>query len=1224
MFEHEHNRLIDDIQTTLNANPALRADYQATHLLGTTNISFGFGERLFQASRFVTEMEYQHLVFEEFGRKVQPLIDPFRTYHTEVNPAITAEFAHAVYRFGHSMLDDTIPRKNLDGTTNDIELLDAFLNPAAFKDVPAADLATVGGDMGAAGAGSVIMGLSDQTGNELDEFIAETLRNNLLGLPLDLGAINITRARSEGIPPLNDVRRQIFAATNDGSLAPYTSWYDFGSGIKHPESLVNFVAAYGTHPSILAETTMAGKRAAARAIVDPLPADTPPADAAAFMFGTDAWENSGTGVTTTGVDGIDLWMGGLAERTNLFGGLLGPTFNYVFEEQMTDLQNGDRFYYLFRTPGMNLRPQLEGNSFAELIMRNTTAHSLKADSFATADCKFELANLNGTAAYFAANGSVVADDPASECNETQLLTRVPSGRIEYKPVNSVDVPGINGQSVYNGTAGADLVKAGNDNDTILGNDGDDRLEGYSGDDVTIGGNGNDIITDFGGDDIPKGGPGNDAIDGGPGLDIVMGGDGNDFTNGGLNDNQTFAGAGTDFVMAGAGADAVFGDAGDDWIQGGSGQDLLQGDHGAPFFDDPAQTAPGNDVFVGQVGENDNDAEGGDDLMAQYPAVDRNAGAGGFDWAFHQYDTVGADDDMAINNFLAGVPIQIVVNRDRWQEVEADSGSAFNDLIKGTEDAPIDVAGAGFTGCNAIDQAGIDRIAGLSRIMPPLTVNPAAMIAASAPGTCPVTGNVWGAGNILLGGAGSDTIEGRGADDIVDGDHAINVRISVRDALGAEIGSTDLMEHTAITGNFGPGTNLMTLSQAVFAGLVDPGNLAIVREMLPLTGAGNTNTAADCAAASPVNCDVAVFTGARAEYAIARNANGSITVDHQGGVDGIDTLWNIERLRFSDTTILTTAIGPVAPATAVVTPAGNVGFGIVTVGTVAPRTVTVTNTGGGTTTITGATITGAQAGQFAILNNGCTTLGAGGSCTIDVSFSPTTASLLRTATLSIATSAGVRNVTMTGTAIAAAVLAQASIAGPTDFGTRRIGEPRTQAIRVTNTGGANLNVTGVVFTGPFTGDRGTCNVAIAPGAQCRINVTFNPNNPIGAKSGTVRLTGNASNTNVTATLTGTSRAAAVAVAALRIVQPPAPTAVRPVNVSLRVSAAATVRVQVRRANGRLVWSKVAKVKKAGASSVRWNLRDAKGKKVKKGSYRFTITVTDASGAKVIVKKSVRVR
>ena len=39
--------------------------------------TFEYGERLFQAARFVTEMEYQHLVFEEFARKVQPAINPF-------------------------------------------------------------------------------------------------------------------------------------------------------------------------------------------------------------------------------------------------------------------------------------------------------------------------------------------------------------------------------------------------------------------------------------------------------------------------------------------------------------------------------------------------------------------------------------------------------------------------------------------------------------------------------------------------------------------------------------------------------------------------------------------------------------------------------------------------------------------------------------------------------------------------------------------------------------------------------------------------------------------------------------------------------------------------------------------------------------------------------------------------------------------------------------------
>ena len=60
--------------------------------------------------------------------------------------------------------------------------------------------------------------------------------------------------------------------------------------------------------------------------------------------------------------------------TNLFGGLLGSTFNYVFQTQLEKLQDGDRLYYLARTPGMNLRTQLEGNSFSEMIQRNTDGH----------------------------------------------------------------------------------------------------------------------------------------------------------------------------------------------------------------------------------------------------------------------------------------------------------------------------------------------------------------------------------------------------------------------------------------------------------------------------------------------------------------------------------------------------------------------------------------------------------------------------------------------------------------------------------------------------------------------------------------------------------------------------------------------------------------------------------------------------------------------------------
>jgi Ca2+-binding RTX toxin-like protein len=792
--------------------------------------------------------------------------------------------------------------------------------------------------------GSIIMGMSDQVGNELDEFVTETLRNNLLGLPLDLATINMARARSEGIPRLNVLRREIFNSTNDGQLQPYVNWVEFGENLKHPESLVNFVAAYGLHPTITAATTVVAKREAARLIVSPNTGEVPPADAAAFMTSTGAWANAGTS-SITGLDNVDLWVGGLAERTNLFGGLLGSTFNYVFEKQLTDLQNGDRLYYLARTPGMNLRAQLEGNSFAELIMRNTNAHSLKADAFATADCKFELKNLAGTAAGFAASGGTVADDPSSDCSETDLLIRMPDGTIKYRARNTVDPAGINGQSVYNGTAGVDRVYGGNDNDTFWGGAGNDIIEGGDGADIALGGEGNDIITDLAGDDVPKGGPGNDAIDAGPGLDIVMGGDGNDFTNGGANINETFAGSGDDFVIAGQGEDAVFGDSGDDWQEGGDQPDLLQGDSGNLFFLDDSQK-PGHDVLIGQGGDDDYDMEGGDDIGVAGPGIEKVAGASGYDWEIGQSDPQPQDADLA----LPILPLDIlqVGVRDKFNEVEALSGANLDDKLRGDDIVPSQRGGGGFIGCDVLDQNGVNRVAGLNRLLPALATPLAGVIAASASKDCPVLSgtNVWGDGNILLGGAGNDTIEGRGADDIIDGDKALSVRISVRNSAGAELGSTDLMENTAKSGTFGAGTTGMTLQQAVFAGLVDPGNLVTVREVTAGTAAPDCSATTPAPTATSVNCDTAVFSGPLSNYSITSVAASgttlaSIRVTQTGAdvvgqkvSDGVDTLRNIELLKFSDQTVPLTV--PNAPTNVSATAsAGATTTGTATVNWTAP-------------------------------------------------------------------------------------------------------------------------------------------------------------------------------------------------------------------------------------------------------------------------------------------------
>ena len=236
VFHSEHNRVAEDIDAMLTATPdaALRNAFRSA-------AGWGYGERLFQAAKFVTEMEYQHLVFEEFGRKVQPAIRVFAAYDETLNGSIVSEFAHAVYRFGHSMLTESVDRVNANGTRNDISLLNAFLNPAEFNDGgPAGQLTN------AQAVGGIVRGMSEQVGNELDEFVTGALRNSLLGLPLDLASINMVRGRDTGTPSLN-AARQAFSAV-DPSLAPYSGWAEFALELRHPGSIVNFIAAYGDSP----------------------------------------------------------------------------------------------------------------------------------------------------------------------------------------------------------------------------------------------------------------------------------------------------------------------------------------------------------------------------------------------------------------------------------------------------------------------------------------------------------------------------------------------------------------------------------------------------------------------------------------------------------------------------------------------------------------------------------------------------------------------------------------------------------------------------------------------------------------------------------------------------------------------------------------------------------------------------------------------------------------
>ena len=833
VFHSEHNRLVEQVKQVVldSADLAFLNQWLITPIaaLPTTPAAIAAlqwnGERLFQAARLPNEMQYQHLVFEEFGRKLLPSLEIFSGYNSTVDPAIMSEFANVVYRFGHSMLNDTVDRIDPGtGVSLPMRLIDAFLNPVAFQDSGAGTKAAVG---------TIANGMVQQVGNEIDEFITESLRNNLVGLPLDLGALNLARGRDTGIPGLNGARRLFYADTGNPALQPYTSWNDFGLNIKHIESFANFIAAYGTHATIVAASTDAARRAAAEALVNGALAGN--LDAQDFLNATGIYAGGSLG----GLENVDFWIGGLAEKLQPFGGMLGSSFAYVFGTQMLRLQNHDRFYYLARTAGLNILTQLEEQSFGDIVSRNSTAVHLPGDVFSTPAYRFEAGRVGTTGA--------ILDDPLTAYNEATLLTRLANGTIRYGGIEHV---------MLGGTAAANSLATGEGDDTIHGDEGNDTLEGGGGNDFIFGGAGDDVITDAFGDDNLKGGDGNDVIVNAGGLDLIFGGDGSDVIFGGVGDAESFAGLGNDFVNAGTGINTVFGNAGDDWIEGGQGADLLQGDNADPFG---TSTLIGHDVLIGD-GNDDYDAESGNDIMFGTPGVNKSWGAWGFDWVTYANSTEIVNADLDINVFL---PPNLAIDLlDRFMEVEGLSGWNGNDILKGR------VLPDPLTETNQVlDAGGIAMIAGLAPVLR---------------GATSFTG-----GDILLGGGGSDIMEGRGGNDILHGDVYLDARIRLLNSDGTvEFAST-----------------INAFQSRLVSGAIRPSQLSIVREIRQ----------------GSAGVDIAVFSGAGADYTVLRNADGSITVTDNrtaaGGLlanDGVDTLWGIELLRFADGDM--TAPAPLGAAT----------------------------------------------------------------------------------------------------------------------------------------------------------------------------------------------------------------------------------------------------------------------------------------------------------------------
>jgi len=199
---------------------------------------------------------------------------------------------------------------------------------------------------------------------------------------------------------------------------------------------------------------------------------------------------------------------------------------------------------------------------------------------------------------------------------------------------------------------------------------------------------------------------------------------------------------------------------------------------------------------------------------------------------------------------------------------------------------------------------------------------------------------------------------------------------------------------------------------------------------------------------------------------------------------------------------------------------SLGFGVWVVGTASGSQVeTLTNTGSSELAINGVAITGASATDFDLSSACGSSLGAGVSCTMNVTFTPSQLGE-RSASITITDDA-------VGSPQALSLNGEGGDSGPNAtllptslaFGNQDTDTTSSaQTITLSNYGTTTLGITGITVSANF-GQTNTCNSTLASGASCTISVTFTPGNT-GNLNGKLSFADSAADSPQTVSLSGT--------------------------------------------------------------------------------------------------------
>jgi hypothetical protein len=210
----------------------------------------------------------------------------------------------------------------------------------------------------------------------------------------------------------------------------------------------------------------------------------------------------------------------------------------------------------------------------------------------------------------------------------------------------------------------------------------------------------------------------------------------------------------------------------------------------------------------------------------------------------------------------------------------------------------------------------------------------------------------------------------------------------------------------------------------------------------------------------------------------------------------------------------TAPTPTPTSTRVIALAGNMALGDVQVGTTATATMTISNSGNANLTVTGITYPSGFSGNWA-----SGTIAAGGSQNVTVTFAPTSAtSYSGTLTVNGDQTSGTSTATVSGTGTTAQTSTRViALTGNLAFGNVQAGTTATATVTISNSGNANLTVTGITYPSGFSGN--WASGTIAAGGSQNVTVTFAPTSAT-SYSGTVTVSGDQTSGSNTIALSGT--------------------------------------------------------------------------------------------------------